>query len=211
MTPQTVNAYYNPVKNEIVFPAAILQPPFFDVTADDAVNYGCIGAVIGHEIGHGFDDQGRRFDGSGKLRDWWTAEDEAEFQKRATLLVEQFNSFSPLPGTHVNGELTLGENIGDLGGLSIAYKAWKLSLAGKPARVIDGLTGDQRFFMGWAQAWRAKARDEYLQRQVLADPHAWAEFRANGPLMNIPAFYDTFGVKPGDRMYLAPEKRVKIW
>jgi len=211
MTPQTVNAYYNPVKNEIVFPAAVLQPPFFDLTADDAVNYGAIGAVIGHEIGHGFDDQGRRFDGDGKLRDWWKPEDEAEFQKRAKLLVEQFNGFSPAPGLKINGELTLGENIGDLGGLSIAYQAYKLSLAGKPAPVIDGFTGDQRFFMGWAQAWRMKARDEYLQRQVLADPHAWAEFRANGPLSNIPAFYDAFGVKPGDRLFLEPEKRVKIW
>jgi len=211
MTPQTVNAYYNPVKNEIVFPAAILQPPFFDATADDAVNYGSIGAVIGHEIGHGFDDQGRRFDGDGKLRDWWTPADEAEFQKRAKLLIEQFNAYSPLPGMNVNGELTLGENIGDLGGLSIAYQAYKLSLKGKPAPVIDGLTGDQRFFMGWAQAWRMKGREEYLRRQVLADPHAWAEFRANGPLGNIPAFYDAFGVKPGDKLYIAPEKRVKIW
>jgi len=211
MTPQTVNAYYNPVKNEIVFPAAILQPPFFDVTADDAVNYGSIGAVIGHEIGHGFDDQGRRFDGDGKLRDWWKPEDEAEFQKRAKLLIEQFNAFSPLPGMHVNGELTLGENIGDLGGLSIAYKAWKISLAGKASPVLDGFTGDQRFFMGWAQAWRLKAREEYLRRQVLADPHAWAEYRANGPLGNIPAFYDAFGVKPEDKLFRAPEKRVKIW
>jgi putative endopeptidase len=211
MTPQTVNAYYNPVKNEIVFPAAVLQPPFFDLAAEDAVNYGAIGAVIGHEIGHGFDDQGRRFDGDGKLRDWWKPEDEAEFQKRAKLLIEQFNGFSPAPGLKVNGELTLGENIGDLGGLSIAYQAYKLSLGGKPAPVIDGLTGDQRFFMGWAQAWRMKARDEYLQRQVLADPHAWAEFRANGPLSNIQAFYDAFGVKAGDKLFLAPEKRVKIW
>jgi putative endopeptidase len=211
MTPQTVNAYYNPVKNEIVFPAAVLQPPFFDLAADDAVNYGAIGAVIGHEIGHGFDDQGRRFDGDGKLRDWWTPEDETEFQKRAKLLVEQFNQFSPLPGVKVNGELTLGENIGDLGGLSIAYKAYKISLGGRPAPVLDGLTGDQRFFMGWAQAWRAKAREAYLQRQVLADPHAWAEFRANGPLGNIPEFYTAFGVKEGDKLFVAPEKRVKIW
>jgi len=211
MTPQTVNAYYNPVKNEIVFPAAILQPPFFDVTADDAVNYGSIGAVIGHEIGHGFDDQGRRFDGDGKLRDWWTPEDEAEFMKRAKLLVEQFNGYSPLPGMNVNGELTLGENIGDLGGLSIAYRAWKISLGGRPSPVIDGLTGDQRFFMGWAQAWRAKAREAYLQRQVLSDPHAWAEFRANGPLGNIPEFYEAFGVKPTDKLYREPAKRVKIW
>ena len=211
MTPQTINAYYNPVKNEIVFPAAILQPPFFDVTADDAVNYGAIGAVIGHEIGHGFDDQGRRFDGDGKLRDWWSPADETEFQKRAKLLIDQFNAYSPIPGMNVNGELTLGENIGDLGGLSIAYKAWKISLAGKPSPEIDGLSGEKRFFMGWAQAWRAKAREEYLRRQVLSDPHAWAEFRANGPLSNVDAFYEAFDVKPGDKLYRAPEKRVKIW
>jgi predicted metalloendopeptidase len=211
MTPQTINAYYNPVKNEIVFPAAILQPPFFDVTAEDAVNYGSIGAVIGHEIGHGFDDQGRRFDGDGKLRDWWKPADEAEFQKRATLLVEQYNGYSPVPGLTVNGEFTLGENIGDLGGLAIAHRAWKISLRGRPSPVIDGLTGDQRFFMGWAQAWRAKAREEYLRRQMVSDPHAWAEFRANGPLGNIPAFYEAFGVKPGDKLYREPDKRVKIW
>jgi putative endopeptidase len=211
MTPQTINAYYNPVKNEVVFPAAILQPPFFDVTADDAVNYGAIGAVIGHEIGHGFDDQGRRFDGDGKLRDWWKPADEAEFQKRAKLLVDQFNVYSPIPGMTVNGQLTLGENIGDLGGLAIAHRAWKISLRGRPSPILDGLTGDQRFFMGWAQAWRAKAREEYLRRQILADPHAWAEFRANGPLGNIPAFYEAFGVKPGDKLYREPDKRVKIW
>ncbi|MEO8481819.1 MAG: M13-type metalloendopeptidase [Acidobacteriota bacterium] len=211
MTPQTVNAYYNPPTNEIVFPAAILQPPFFDVTADDAVNYGAIGAFIGHEIGHGFDDQGREYDGDGRLRDWWTPADEAEFKKRADLLVKQFSSFSPLPGVNVNGELTLGENIGDLGGLSIAYKAWKLSLNGKTAPVIDGLTGDQRYFMGWAQAWRAKARDAYLQQQVLADPHAWAEFRVNGPVSNIDAFYGAFDLKPGDKLYREPDLRVKIW
>ncbi|HEX5214054.1 MAG TPA: M13-type metalloendopeptidase [Vicinamibacterales bacterium] len=211
MTPQTINAYYNPVKNEIVFPAAILQAPFFDVTADDAANYGAIGAVIGHEIGHGFDDQGSSYDGDGKLRDWWTPADKAEFKKRTGLLVEQFNAFKPLPDVNVNGELTLGENIGDLGGLAIAHQAWKIALKGQPSPVIDGLTGEQRFFMGWAQAWRAKARDEYLRRQVLADPHAWAEFRANGPLGNIPEFYEAFGVKPGDKLYREPEKRVKIW
>jgi predicted metalloendopeptidase len=211
MTPQTVNAYYNPVKNEIVFPAAILQKPFFDVGADDAVNYGAIGGFIGHEIGHGFDDQGRKYDGDGRLHDWWTPADAAEFDTRAKRLVDQFNAYSPLPGLHVNGELTLGENIGDLGGLSIAFQAWKLSLSGRPAPVIDGLTGEQRFFMGWAQAFRAKAREAYLQRQVLADPHSWAEFRANGPVGNIDAFYDAFGVKPGDKLYRAPDERVKIW
>jgi putative endopeptidase len=211
MTPQTVNAYYNELKNEIVFPAAILQPPFFDLAADDAANYGAIGAVIGHEIGHGFDDQGRKYDGDGQLHDWWQPADAAEFERRTKRLVEQFNAYTPLPGVHVNGELTLGENIGDLGGLSIAYQAWKISRGGRPSPVIDGLTGDQRFFMAWAQAWRAKARDAYLQRQVLADPHAWAEFRANGPLSNIQGFYDAFGVKPGDKLYRDPVERVKIW
>ena len=190
MTPQTVNAYYNPVKNEIVFPAAILQPPFFDVTAEDAANYGAIGAVIGHEIGHGFDDQGRRFDGNGKLRDWWTPADETEFQKRAKLLVDQASAFSPLPGAHVNGELTLGENIGDLGGLAIAYKAWKISLNGQASPVIDGLTGDQRFFLGWAQSGARRRARSICSRQVLSDPHSAAEFRANGPVSNIEAFYD---------------------
>jgi len=211
LTPQTINAYYNPVKNEIVFPAAILQAPFFDATAEDAVNYGAIGAVIGHEIGHGFDDQGRRFDGDGKLRDWWKPADETEFQKRTKILVEQFNGYSPVAGATINGELTLGENIGDLGGLAVAYRAWKISLAGKPSPVIDGLTGDQRFFLGWVQAWRAKAREAYLRRQILADPHSAAEFRANGPLGNIQAFYDAFNVKPGDKLYREPDKRVKIW
>ena len=211
MTPQAVNAYYSAVRNEIVFPAAVLQPPFFDLTADDALNYAAIGAAIGHEVGHGFDDQGRRFDGDGRLRDWWTRQDEAEFQKRTRPLVEQFNAFSPLAGIHVNGELTLGENIGDLGGLAIAYKAYKLSLAGEAAPVVDGLTGDQRFFMGYAQVWRAKAREGYLRRQVLTDSHAWSEFRANGPLGNIAEFYTAFGVKVGDKLFVAPEKRVKIW
>ena len=211
MTPQTVNAYYEPLKNEIVFPAAILQPPFFDPSADEAVNYGAIGAVIGHEIGHGFDDQGRRFDGDGKLRDWWTQQDEVEFTKRTKLLIDQFNAYSPLPDLHINGALTIGENIGDLGGLSIAYRAWRISLGGKPSPVIDGLTGDQRYFIGWAQAWRAKASDAYLQRQVLADPHAWAEFRVTGPVSNLQAFYDAFNVQPGDKLFRAPDARVKIW
>jgi predicted metalloendopeptidase len=211
MTPQTVNAYYNPLKNEIVFPAAILQKPFFDVMADDAVNYGSIGAVIGHEIGHGFDDQGRRYDGEGRLRDWWKPADEAEFMQRAQRLVEQFNQYSPVSGLNVNGQLTLGENIGDLGGLSIAHRAYGISRKGQPAPLIDNLTGDQRFFMGWAQAWRAKARENYLRQQVVADPHAWAEFRANGPVGNIDAFYAAFNVRPGDKLYRAPDARVKIW
>jgi predicted metalloendopeptidase len=211
MTPQTVNAYYNPPLNEIVFPAAILQPPFFDLSADDAVNYGAIGAVIGHEIGHGFDDQGRRFDGDGRLRDWWTDADEKEFQRRTRLLVDQFGAFSPAPGLKVNGELTLGENIGDLGGLSIALKAWRLSLGGQSAAVIDGLTGEQRFFMGWAQAWRGKGRDEYIRMQTTSDPHSWNEYRVNGPVANIPEFYPAFGVKPGDKLYRDESVRVKIW
>ena len=212
MTPQTVNAYYNPVKNEIVFPAAVLQPPFFDLAADDAVNYGAIGAVIGHEIGHGFDDQGRRFDGDGKLRDWWKPEDEAEFQKRAKLLIEQFNALQPA-ARHERQRRADARREHRRPGRTVDRVSRRTSCRSPASRrrCIDGFTGDQRFFMGWAQAWRAKAREEYLQRQVLADPHAWAEFRANGPLGNIPAFYDAFGVKPGDKLFMQPEKRVKIW
>jgi putative endopeptidase len=211
MTPQEVNAYYNPVQNEIVFPAAILQPPFFNFQADDAVNYGGIGAVIGHEIGHGFDDQGRHYDGDGKLNDWWKPADDKEFQKRAQMLVKQFNAFEPLSGLHVNGELTLGENIGDLGGLSIAYKAYKISLSGKPSPTIDGLTGEQRVFMGWSQAWREKYRDEFLRVIVTSNEHAPSMYRGSNPLTNIDGFYDAFDVKPGDKMYRKPEERVKIW
>ena len=211
MTPQTVNAYYNPLMNEIVCPASILQPPFFDMRADDAVNYGAIGAVIGHEIGHGFDDQGSGFDGSGNLRDWWTAEDRARFKARTDVLVKQYSAFTPLPGYSVNGELTLGENIGDNSGLAIAYKAYKLSLAGKTAPVIDGLTGDQRFFMGWAQVWRVKMREQQQIVQIKTDPHSPGQYRANGTLMNQPGFYEAFGVKPGDKLYLAPKDRVTIW
>ncbi|MGI4842910.1 MAG: M13 family metallopeptidase [Janthinobacterium lividum] len=211
MTPQTVNAYYRSTTNEIVFPAAILQPPFFDMRADDAVNYGAIGAVIGHEIGHGFDDKGSQSDGDGNLRNWWTESDKAAFKARTDKLVKQFNGFSPLPGYNVNGELTLGENIGDNAGLSIAYKAYKLSLHGKPAPVIDGLTGDQRFFMGFGQVWRSKMREAQQINQVKTDPHSPGQFRANGTVMNMPEFYEAFNVKPGDKMYLAPEDRVIIW
>ena len=211
MNPQTVNAYYNPAWNEIVFPAAILQPPFFNVEADDAVNYGGIGAVIGHEIGHGFDDQGRKFDGDGNLRDWWTEEDTVKFDERKNMLVEQYNGYEVIDGLTINGEFTSGENIGDLGGLGIAYKAYKLSLDGKEAPVIDGLTGDQRFFIGWAQVWRGKARDEEAKRLLTVDPHSPAKFRANGAPVNINAFYEAFDVQEGDGMYLPPEKRVKIW
>ncbi len=211
MTPQTVNAYYNPTTNEITFPAAILRPPFFDMTADDAVNYGGIGAIIGHEISHGFDDSGRQFDGNGNLRDWWTAEDAAKFRQRAGLLVAQFAGYKVLDNRPINGELTLGENIGDLSGLAVAFKAYKLSLAGRAAPEIDGFTGDQRFFLGWAQGWRRKYRDEELLKRLSTDPHSPSEFRTNGPTSNIDAFYEAFGVKPGDGMYLPPERRVKLW
>lgn len=211
MNPQTVNAYYNPVWNEIVFPASILQPPFFNVDADDAVNYGGIGAVIGHEIGHGFDDQGRKFDGNGNLRDWWTEQDNALFEGRKQKLAAQYNSYEVIDGLTINGEFTSGENIGDLGGLGIAYKAYKISLAGKEPTVIDGLTGEQRFFLGWSQVWRGKARDEETKRLLTIDPHSPAKFRANGAAVNVEAFYEAFDVKEGDGMWLPPEDRVKIW
>jgi putative endopeptidase len=211
MTPQTVNAYYSPSKNEIVFPAAILQPPFFDMSADDAVNYGAIGAVIGHEISHGFDDSGSQYDGDGNLRDWWKAEDRARFKAKADGLIKQYGAFEPLPGYKVNGELTLGENIGDNSGLAIAYKAYQISLGGKAAPVIDGFTGDQRFFMGWNQVWRLKIRDADAINRVKTDPHSPGKLRANGTVRNQPAFYEAFGVKQGDKMYLAPQDRVTIW
>jgi predicted metalloendopeptidase len=211
MTPQTVNAYYNPVANEIVFPAAILQPPFFDARADDAVNYGGIGAVIGHEVSHGFDDQGREFDGDGTLRDWWTADDDAQFQGRSSRLVDQYAAFSPLAGTNVNGKLTLGENIGDLSGLTVAYKAYRRSLAGREAPVLDGFTGDQRFFIGWGQIWPRKFREEELRKRLLTDPHSPTEYRVNGVVSNMPQFDASFDVRPGDRLYLAPDRRVAIW
>ena len=211
MTPQTVNAYYNPVWNEIVFPASILQPPFFNVNADEAVNYGGIGAVIGHEIGHGFDDSGRRFDGDGVLRDWWTDEDTVKFDERKNALAAQYDGYDVLDGLTINGQFTSGENIGDLGGLSIAYLAYKMSLNGEEAPVIDGWTGDQRFFLGWAQVWRSKARDAETKRRLTVDPHSPPKFRANGAAVNVPAFYEAFDVQEGDGMYLAPEDRVKIW
>ncbi len=211
MTPQTVNAYYQPAWNEIVFPAAILQPPFFDMNAEDAVNYGGIGAVIGHEIGHGFDDQGRKYDGEGKLRDWWTKSDTEKFEVRKNKLAAQYDSYVAIDDLHVNGQFTSGENIGDLGGLSIAYKAYKMSLEGKPGPVIDGMTADQRVFFGWGQVWRRLYRDEELKRRITTDPHSPAEFRGNGAVINIPGFYEAFDVKEGDGMYLSPEDRVKIW
>ncbi len=211
MTPYTVNAYYNPPMNEIVFPAAILQPPFFNVAADDAVNYGGIGAVIGHEFSHGFDDQGRKSDGDGNLRDWWTEEDAEAFNVRAASLVDQYNQFEVLPGKFLNGQFTLGENIGDLSGLAVAYKAYRMSLNGEEAPVIDGLTGDQRFFMGWAQVWRRLYRDENLEMRITSDPHSHSLARCNGVLRNFDAWYDAFNIQPGDDLYLPPEKRVQIW
>ncbi len=213
MTPQTVNAYYNSSMNEIVFPAAILQPPFFDMDADDAVNYGGIGAVIGHEIGHGFDDQGSKSDGDGNMVNWWTEEDRKQFESRTKKLIEQYSGFEPtqLPGQKVNGTLTIGENIGDLGGLSIAHKAYLRSLKGKSAPVLDGLTGDQRFFAGFAQIWRMKYRDAELSRRLATDPHSPGEFRCNGVLRNVPAFYEAFGVKEGDKLWLPADQRVRIW
>ena len=211
MTPQTINAYYDPQMNEIVFPAAILQPPFFTPAADDAVNYGGIGAVIGHEISHGFDDQGSQFDERGNLRDWWSKEDHEKFAVKTKALVAQYATFSPVPGYTVNGELTLGENIADNSGLAIAYKAYRLSLGGKEAAVIDGLTGDQRFYLGFAQVWRSKMREAQAIVLIKSDPHAPDEVRGNGTLKNQPGFYEAFGVKPGDRMYLTPEQRVLIW
>ncbi len=211
MTPQTVNAYYNPERNEVVFPAAILRPPFFDMNADDAVNYGSIGATIGHEISHGFDDQGSKYDGAGNRKDWWTAEDRKKFDARAKLLAEQYAQYEPVAGFHINGELTLGENIADLGGLVIAYKAYRDSMVGKTERVIDGDVGDQRFFLGYAQSWMEKGRDEALISQLKSDPHAPPQYRVNGVVMNVPAFYQAFGVKQGDKMYKPPETRISIW
>ena len=211
MTPQTVNAYYNPVGNEIVFPAAILQPPFFNMAADDAVNYGGIGAVIGHEISHGFDDQGAKYDGDGNLRNWWTAQDKAEFEKRGKQLSAQYSAYAPFADAHINGDLTLGENIGDLGGLTVAHRAYLMSLDGQEAPVLDGLTGEQRLFIGWSQVWRRKYRDEALRNRLMTDPHSPGSYRAFGTPRNIEAFYKAFEVKDGDKMYLPTDKRVKIW
>ncbi|MGV7211109.1 M13 family metallopeptidase [Oxalobacteraceae bacterium A2-2] len=211
MTPQTINAYYNPEMNEIVFPAAILQPPFFDAEADDAVNYGAIGAVIGHEISHGFDDQGAQYDGDGNLRDWWTKADHKNFAARTKMLVRQYKQFSPIKGYKVDGELTLGENIADNSGAAIAYKAYLISLHGQPAPVIAGLTGQQRFYLGFGQVWRAKIREAQAIVYLKTDPHSPDQFRTIGTLRNQPGFYEAFGVKPGDKMYLAPKDRVIIW
>jgi len=211
MTPQTVNAYYNSGLNEIVFPAAILQPPFFDPDADDAVNYGAIGSVIGHEIGHGFDDQGSKSDGDGVYRNWWTEGDRERFEARTDSLVARYDAFTPLEGMHVNGRLTLGENIGDLGGVEVAYSAYRLSLGGREPPVIDGLTGDQRFFLGYAQVWRGKFRDAALANRVASNAHSPVEFRVNGPLPNVDVWYAAFDVQEGDSLYLPPERRIHIW
>jgi putative endopeptidase len=211
MTPSTINAYYNPSFNEIVFPAAILQPPFFDPDADDAVNYGAIGAVIGHEISHGFDDQGSKYDGKGVFQDWWTKEDRANFDARTAALVKQYDTYEPLPGLHVIGKNTLGENIADNAGLAIALKAYHVSLNGKPAPVLDGYTGDQRLYLSFGQVWRTKMRESALRTQTLSNEHTVAEFRVIGPTRNQDAWYDAFEVKPGEKYYLAPAERVHLW
>jgi putative endopeptidase len=211
MTPPTVNAYYNPPMNEIVFPAGILQPPFFDPKADDAVNYGGIGAVIGHEMTHGFDDQGRQYDSKGNLRDWWTKEDAAKFNAKADIVGKQFDAFSPLDSVHVNGKLTMGENLADLGGLTIAYQAFEKTPQAKAGKMIDGFTPEQRFFLAYGQIWRTNTRDEYIRQQVQTDPHSPAMYRTNGPLMNMPEFFKAFGCKDGDKMMRAAADRSKIW
>ena len=213
MTPQTVNAYYHPRLNEIVFPAAILQPPFFDPDADDAANYGGIGAVIGHEIGHGFDDQGSKYDGDGAMTDWWDAADRAEFDRRAQALIDQYSALSPagLPDQKVNGALTVGENIGDLGGLTIALRAYRIALGDDEAPEIDGLTGYQRVFFGWAQIWRIVTREAEAIRRLTIDPHSPPDLRCNAVITNLDTFHEAFDVHPGDALYTAPEHRVRIW
>jgi putative endopeptidase len=211
MTPPTVNAYFQPTGNTINFPAGILQPPFFDFTLDDAVNYGGIGAVIGHEITHGFDDQGRHYDADGNLTDWWTPDDAKAFEARAQKLVDQYDSYEALPGLHVKGRLTLGENIADLGGVTIAFEALQRSLKEKERKLVDGLTPEQRFFLSWAQGWRTNIRDNEQKRRVEIDPHSPGRFRSIGPLVNFQPFFDAFDIKEGDRMWRAPELRAKIW
>jgi putative endopeptidase len=211
MPPQTVNAYYNPTMNEIVFPAAILQPPFFNLDADDAINYGAIGAVIGHEISHGFDDSGAKYDGKGNLRDWWTEKDKSEFEARAGQLVAQYDDYSPLANAKVNGKLTLGENIGDLGGMSVAYTAYKIALGETTAPILDGFTGDQRFFIGWAQVWKRKYRDQEMLKRLMTDPHSPSQYRCNGILSNIDSFHEVFAIKADAKMFIPPERRVRIW
>ncbi len=211
MNPQTVNAYNGGLENKIVFPAGILQAPAFDPNADAAVNYGAIGAVIGHEISHGFDDQGRKIDATGAMRDWWTAQDGARFQAQADKFGAQYDKYEPVPGMFVNGKLTMGENIADFAGIQIALDAYHASLKGKPAPVIDGLTGDQRFFLSYAQFWREKQRPDAARQQMASDPHTPSKFRIIGPTRNVDAWYDAFGIKPGSVYYVAPEDRVRIW
>jgi putative endopeptidase len=211
MNPQTVNASYDANLNEMVFPAGILQPPFFDPAADPAVNYGGIGAVIGHEMTHGFDDEGRKYDGSGILTTWWTDADAREFGARAAALGRQFDSYEPLPGFHVKGDLTMGENIADLGGALVALDAYHAFLDNKPAPVLDGLTGDQRFFLGYAQSWRHKSTDDSVRQQIVSNPHAPGRYRVNGIVRNMDAWYQAFGVQPADQLFVAPENRVRIW
>jgi putative endopeptidase len=211
MSPATVDAYNGFLENKIVFPAGILQAPFFDPAADPAVNYGAIGAVIGHEIMHGFDDQGRKFDQNGAAKDWWTKEDATRFKALTAELGKQYSSYEAAPGAFINGELTMGENIGDMSGLQVAYDAYRMSLNGKEAPVIDGLTGDQRFFLAFAQAWRGKQRDDAIKTQIATDPHSPRRFRVIGPLRNLDAWYAAFGVEPGSKFYIAPDKRVRIW
>ena len=211
INPQTVNAYYDSNLNETVFPAGILQPPFFDTAADPAVNYGSIGAVIGHEMTHGFDDEGRKYDGAGVLSDWWTDTDAEEFDARAAVLGRQFDSYEPVPGVYLKGDLTMGENIADLGGALVALDGYHQSLRGKPAPVTDGLTGDQRFYLGYAQIWRQKQTDDSLRQQIVSNPHAPVQYRVNGVVRNMDGWYGVFDVKPGDKLYLAPKDRARIW
>ena len=211
MTPQTVNAYNGGLENKIVFPAGILQAPYFDPKADAAVNYGAIGSVIGHEISHGFDDQGRKIDASGALKDWWTAEDAKKFEAQSEVFGAQYAKYEAAPGAFVNPKLTMGENIADLAGLQVAYDAYHRSLGGKPAPVIDGLTGDQRFFLAFAQGWRSKEREDAIKSQVASDPHTPSRFRVIGPVRNLDAWYAAFGIGPDSKFYIAPEQRVRIW
>ena len=211
MNPQTVDAYNGGLENKIVFPAGILQAPFFSMKADDAVNYGAIGAIIGHEISHGFDDQGRKIDASGAVRDWWTADDGKRFEARAKVFGDQYAKFEPVPGVFINPALTMGENIADFAGLQVALDAYHKSLGGKPAPTLDGLSGDQRFFLAYAQAWRGKQREDAMRTQIATDPHSPRRFRVLGPIRNMQAWYDAFGVKPGDAMYIPLEQRAKIW
>jgi putative endopeptidase len=211
MSPATVNAYNNPLENKIVFPAGILAPPFFDPQADAAANYGSVGAVIGHEIMHGFDDQGRKFDENGKARDWWTKADADRFKALTAELGKQYSSYEAAPGVFINGDFTMGENIGDMSGLEVAYEAYRIALDGKPAPVIDGLTGEQRFFLAFAQAWRGEQRDDAIKTQVASDPHSPRRYRIIGPLRNLDAWYQAFNVGADSKFYIPPEKRVRIW